>query len=947
MTVGRESLSLFGRAPERTVFGARLAAAIDGHGSFVLVEGEPGIGKTSLVRVLRAEAEQRQVGISLGGAAPFSDGRPLGLLSDALGIRFPGEDLRRAAVAELLREMSDASALHSGGVYALHDALLGLVEELAAERPQLIVLEDLHWADSATVKALWMLIRRVPRLPVLVVATTRRWPLSPELVSLRSRLDGAQQHLMSLGPLSDAARDELAVHMLGGPLGPQLRRRLAGANGNPFVLTTALHALREQGLVAGVGGELELFDPDANLTPHQPLVDRLVGLPERDVELLGRLALLGRASGVAELVAVTGRSAEDVLSSLDAGIRHGLLVDTGHGVVFRHDLVREAVIGCLEPAVRAHLHHEIGLALATYGAPASVVAAHLAIDATAGDSRTIHWLRRAAAEQERTNPSAAVALLEQAARLAVDEPTEVQLLADLARVLLLAHRGPEAEAAAQRALVLADTPGRRAELMVVLGEARALQGDAKGSLTYLEQAAMVKGLSPARRARVHADLSASRVLAGDVEGARAAAMTAIAEGGAAGLPALCAVGWSTLCRLHTIVGDNDDAIAAGQRALTLAESSGDPGHLPYHRLMAGMAFTSADRMDEGRVQLEAGCREAAAIGDMVGHLRCLSAMATHAFYEGVFDEVVEHADLAVAIGAELAAFRHHVAGEAMHGLVALHRDDLDTARRCLQRGLQALASRPSSHGVLHLAALQVRVALSSAESDEELRHGVAPLIELAGPMLDTTPAVMAWIAVDVLEAALLVGDDALARRVVETMEKQAVRSATASDRAVDLCCRGMYEGDLTLLRAAAEESLLSPRVLERARIHERAGRMAAAHRHDSTVSLLSDAARFWDQIGATRGVRLVGDFAQTNGIRLANRPGRGRSQSGWDSLTTAEREVLALVGHGLSNPAIAQRLVVSRRTVETHVSRLYAKLGIPNRVLLAAEAHRRGLRPAD
>ncbi|MEZ5235516.1 MAG: LuxR C-terminal-related transcriptional regulator [Acidimicrobiales bacterium] len=210
------------------------------------------------------------------------------------------------------------------------------------------------------------------------------------------------------------------------------------------------------------------------------------------------------------------------------------------------------------------------------------------------------------------------------------------------------------------------------------------------------------------------------------------------------------------------------------------------------------------------------------------------------------------------------------------------------------------------------------------------------------------PNLVAWFAVDLLEASMLAGDEQLtAAELLAAMEKNAIRSGTASDRTVDLCCRAIVDGDLSLMLAAAEESRLSPRLYERARIHEKAGRMAAARRHPDAAALLGEALRTWDAMGASRGVRSVEEFAQANGIRLHNRPVRGRARSGWDSLTAAEREVLALVGHGLSNTAIAERLYVSRRTVETHVSRLYAKLGIANRVLLAGEAQRRGLQPSS
>lgn len=945
MTAGREREPMFGRAQERTQFSARLAAAVDGHGSFVLVEGEAGIGKTTLIASLRHDAAQRGFGIGIGAAVPFADGRPMGPLSDALAIDEPG-DPRRRAVAELLHGVATSSPDHGSVLYPLHDALLALVEELAADRPQLLVLEDLHWADSATVTALWVLLRRLPRLPVLVVGTCRPWPVSPELAALRTRFDDVSQSVMRLGPLDDEAVEHVVRQRLGQRPGPLLRRRLEGAHGNPFVLTTVLAALQAQGALIADAGSVDLRHDHVVLSANEALVERLIALPDRDVDLLSRLALLGHGAGVAELAAIGDRGADAVAESLAAGLRQGLLVDADGGVAFRHELVRETVIARLEPTLRAHLHHEIGEALAARGAPARVVAAHFAEGARPGDARAVHWLRRAAAEHARHSPAAAVAALERAAVLAVDQPGEVDLLAELSRALLQAQQSRQAVDVAQRALQLGGSPAVRAELMLALGEARSNLGDAGGALTHMEQAALVAGLSPAQRARVHAALAATRILVSATADAAEAARLAIAEGGAAGLPEVVAVGWSTLGRLHTLEGDHDDALASLRRARSLAESSGSRRWLPFHRLMEGLALTAVDRFDEGRRVLEQGCVEAAETGDAVAHVRLLAAMSTHALYEGELDEALGHAELAMGIGADLASARLHVVGHALVGAVALCRDELDIAREQLAMGMSELARRGGAQGIAHLAVLQVRLALCAGRTDQELNDAVRSLRAVAEALVADAPTLVTWFAVDLLEAALLAGDEQLMAELVAAMEKTAIRTGTASDRMVDLSCRGMVDGDLALMLAAAEESRLSPRRYERARIHERAGRMAAARRHPQAAALLGEALRTWDQMGASRGVRSVEEFALANGIRLHNRPVRGRARSGWESLTGAEREVLALLGQGLSNPAIAERLYVSRRTVETHVSRLYAKLGIVNRVLLAAEAQRRGLQPS-
>jgi len=168
---------------------------------------------------------------------------------------------------------------------------------------------------------------------------------------------------------------------------------------------------------------------------------------------------------------------------------------------------------------------------------------------------------------------------------------------------------------------------------------------------------------------------------------------------------------------------------------------------------------------------------------------------------------------------------------------------------------------------------------------------------------------------------------------------------TASARAAAVGCQGLVDGDVRALLRAAEELRGGPRALDHARALERAVSVCLEQgRRYDVEPLLVDAAAIYQRYGAAAGSRRLLTLAGRAGVRLRTVANPPRARRGRDHLTGAERQVLALVGTGLSNAGIAERLVVSRRTVETHVSRLYAKLGIPNRVLLAAEANRRGLR---
>ncbi|MEZ5235514.1 MAG: AAA family ATPase [Acidimicrobiales bacterium] len=381
MTAGREHDACFGRVHEQTQFSARLAAAVDGHGSFVLLEGEAGIGKTTLVAALCREAAQREFEVGVGAAVPFPDGRPLRALVEALGVDLPGshdgfgpEAVRlRDAVAALLHGVASAPGAPTDPLYPLHDALLALLEELAAHRPQLLVLEDLHWADASTLGALWALLRRLPKLPVLLVATCRPWPSPPELLSVRSRLDQAA-HAVFRWACSTSRRPNApcvtASVCQAWPAG--CAAGWEGAAGNlGSVLTTVLGASRNRGRSPGRAERRFVPRRSAGAHVNDALLERLVALPQHDVE---PAEPPGAARPGAPRWPSSRRSpavqAEDVVASVGTGAaarpagRH-----RRRGHVLSRAGFASLVIARLEPSLRTHLHHEIGSAPAERGRP--------------------------------------------------------------------------------------------------------------------------------------------------------------------------------------------------------------------------------------------------------------------------------------------------------------------------------------------------------------------------------------------------------------------------------------------------------------------------------------------------------------------------------------------------------------------------------------------------
>jgi DNA-binding CsgD family transcriptional regulator len=210
---------------------------------------------------------------------------------------------------------------------------------------------------------------------------------------------------------------------------------------------------------------------------------------------------------------------------------------------------------------------------------------------------------------------------------------------------------------------------------------------------------------------------------------------------------------------------------------------------------------------------------------------------------------------------------------------------------------------------------------------------------LAADVLGSVP----FFAPDVVRLAVAEGDPELAAAMTGAARTAAQRLGTSTAEAAALRCHGITHGDLDAFLSAVETVAGNPRPLVRAGAHEDAGRaLATEGRVEDARRYLVAAIDTYEQLGAIRDVGRIASAARAVGIRRGQRGGRRRPAHGWDSLTVTERRVAELVAQGLSNPVIAERMFLSRRTVQTHVSHVLAKTGLTSRVELAAAMARQG-----
>ena len=415
-SVGQQApMATVGRVAELAVVAELVSSTAAGVGRVLLVEGEAGIGKSHLVG--EATARARRAGI--GAVEVVADEvvrRPGAVAHGLVDATRPGPAARRR-LDELLAR-AGGSAGGEDLSYAVVEASVDLVEEMARHDPVLVAVEDLHWADDLSLAVLIALVRRAGVSRYSVIGSLRPSPRPTALDRLLEVVRGGAGRHVRLGSLDEVDVNALASALTGAAPGEGLRERLRATAGNPLYVTELLRFLDDDGLLRTEGGIVDVAAGGTPANLHETLVRRLSWLPPETNELLRLASLLGSAFTLHDLAAITGRPVIDVAAWLREASLAGLIVGDGERLAFRHDLIREAIYGHMLPAERRDLHRAAGQALAHIGAPAQQIAEQFARGALPGDLEAVQWLERAADETMLVAPSTAVALLDQAVALA-------------------------------------------------------------------------------------------------------------------------------------------------------------------------------------------------------------------------------------------------------------------------------------------------------------------------------------------------------------------------------------------------------------------------------------------------------------------------------------------------------------------------------------------------
>ncbi|WP_160147250.1 helix-turn-helix transcriptional regulator [Thermomonospora echinospora] len=938
-----------GRARELEALQDLCAAAIGGAGTVALLLGEAGIGKSALVEELAGYAAKQGVPVAVGRAVA-DEGAPafwpwLRVLDQARRDGLPGLpasllDLRRTTDGEPV--VAEPTAVARFRAVA---ATVGALASAAEPAGLVVVLENLQWADESSLRLLRHLCDEKNGARLLVLGTVRDPDGGRHLPQTLMEIAGLPTvHSLRLGPLGipDIATYLRRSQEPFDSSWPRRIHRLVG--GNPLFVRELTRLLARQGRLARPAGETDRIELPVEL--HRLMAMRTAHLGADCCTLLDACAAIGEEIDVELLRAAFGAQVE---SAVAEAIASGLLIDDPHApstIRFAHELIRQARYAQLSRTERIGWHQRIADALAAAGpnedrpgelarhrvraavdAPSRRAAVRACRDAGDAAARrldfaaTERWCRHALDLLGGEDPPLRARLLLAAAQACYLDGQVTTALDDCAQVADIAERLGLADLAAEAALVVRGFAGLAGPAITALCErARALLGEensprhaavlAQHATILAESARTDEAEAVSRQAMamaedngdhaalIHALNARLQVIASpDQAGERLALGSRMQQlAGRCGRPdgALWGLVWRipTQFQLGALEGADGDIAELAE----VVDRLGTPvGRWHLLRLRATRALLAGD-FTQARSDAMAARQVADAIQDPTAIAMHSAFMAGLLHFTGGIAEYIDELEAGLAtLPAQYSAVK-----TAVMSMAYLDAGDHDQARICFSRLRSRIADAPRIHSWDHMAVLSAEVAVALADTDT-----TGTCYHLLEP----------YAGYHTLYGSF--------------------------DRALGLLASARGEHDLAdrhlTAAVAMEERTGAPTTLAFAQLSHAQALAARAGQGNRAraLALAGNAARTARRLGmapiAATASTLVDELT---GVR-----------AGVAALTAREREVAGFVAQGLVNKAIAEHLVVSERTVETHVRNLLAKLGLTNRTQVAAWAARAGLHP--
>ena len=953
---------LVGRAVELAAIDRALDELGDGRTAPLVIEGEPGIGKTRLLAELAARADARGCTVLGGSASELEQDLPFWVFVDALDEYLAGVDPQLVASlpvevrSELAHVMPSLADLASDGPpvvqderYRAHRAVRELLERLAVRGTLVLVLDDVHWADAASVELLTALLRSPPDAAVLVVLAARPRQRPERLVRALERADrhGEITHV----ELSGLARDA-AGELLGEAVGRARADALyEEAGGNPFYLQQLArsHGTDAAALRPADGGALQEVGVPAAVIAS--LTEEIGLLSDGTRRVLRGAAVAGDPFESDLAAAAAAADEATTMEALDELLELGLAraTDVPRRFRFRHPLVRRAVYESAPGGWLLGAHERCARVLAERGASPASRAHHVEFAARHGDLAAVAVLAEAGAAALLRAPTSAARWFSAALRLLPDDASgeqRVELLLARARALAAEGRLGESHADLLESIALAppDAVGLRVQLTTTCAGVERLLGRHQEAHARLV-AALDQLPDPAAPDAISLmiELAIDGLFRADPESVRDWGSRALAAARDLGERPLVGSAAAILTLGHAVAGDVPEAQTAYAEAFALLAGMSDEELSA--RVDAAAYLTSAatylDRYDEAVALAERALRLGRAAGRL--HPTLLPALGAAHFIRGrlaeaatVLDDGVEAGRLGGITQSMAWALRNRALLSAMAG-------DLPAALDMAEEALE-LTGRLDQSVLSSWAAMAVaRAAVMGGRS----QRAVDVLSEEA---LQSIPGAWQAMGLDALASAYAdLGRRDEAERTAAAAEAYAtalglpLAIAWAQHAAAMVALHAGEHGtaaERALASAAAAEEVGA--VIEAALSRMLAGRaFAAAGESDRAVVEYQRAAATFEECGALPHRDAAEQELRRLGKRVHRRTRPGATGAdGLASLSAREMQVSQLVVDRNTNPEIAAELFLSLKTVETHLRNIFRKLGVSSRVELARAVER-------
>jgi DNA-binding CsgD family transcriptional regulator len=950
-----------GRRPELLLLDAALDELDGRRARAIEIVGAAGIGKTRLLAELAERADTRGH-IVLGGAgADLERDLPFWVFVDALDEYLAGVEPRRLAnldedvrveLAQIFPSLADLGRGGSAGVlherYRTNRAVRELLERLAATKPLVLILDDFHWADPASVDLAASLLHRPAAAGVLLVMASRPNHASPRLQSaIRQALRAGQLTRIELEPLTG---EEAAVMLGREPSDAGAVLLFEESGGNPFYLEQLARASDAAPRVAP-GSESSVAELRVPAMVVAALTEELALLSAGSRGVLQGAAVAGDPFEPELAAAASDVGEPDAMQAVDELLSAELIRPTSvpRRFGFRHPIVRRAVYEASPAAWRIGAHERVAQALADRGAGSLALAHHIDASAKVGDTAAVTNLTEAGRQSAQRAPATAARWYSGALRLLPDTAPaaqRVELLSAAATSMAATGHFADAHKALVQSLALVDPHATALRVQLVAACARIEHLLGRHEQAHERLAAALEDLPDAAGApavSLMLELAADEVYRLRYQAGQAWAQEAADAAKAIGDPTLEAGALATLARALSWGGEPARGDPVRAEAAAILDRLTD--EQLARRLDAAVDLAGAEIYLDRFVEASAHAERALAVGRATGQGQLFPGI--YATLGVAWCMVGRFTDAATLLDAAIEAARLSDHPPALawalfcRAFVAVPAGDLKAAIAAGQESLQ-LATEANQAVIAARAASILAVALLDAgESDRAAAV-------LAGPLGDeqfaSIPGVWRAYLLELMTRCWLT----LGRR--EEAEAAAAGAQLSADEvglrsAKAMACRAtaavaLAAGDAA---TAAQQALLAADLaddvgmpVEAALARTIAGRaLAELGDKDRAVSELELAAADLDRCGAVRYRDAAQRALRQLGQHIHRRTRPGDSHSGVSALTGREREIAELIVDRKTNAEIARELFLSKKTVETHIRNMFRKLDASSRVDIA------------